>query len=414
MWQLSECIDGMTEACRALSLPVIGGNVSLYNESGGSDIDPTPVLGVLGLVDAVRTQPPGLAWSEGDAVVLLGARAGDGRFVPARGDALGHRAARPPHRRGAGRRLRGARGAVRLRRRARRAHRWAGEDSDVVRAVHDVSGGGLAVALAEMAAAAGTGCVLEASDPAELFTELPSRFVVATPAPDELCARADAAGIPAAVLGRAGGDRFSLGGLVDLPVDALADGGRAEPGPGPGRRMTSPCARMGERVKEACGVFGVYAPGIEGGQPHVRRPLRPAAPRPGVGRHGGERRRHRHRRQGHGPRGDRLRRAHPLGPRRAPRHRAHPLLDARVLGLGRGPAGLPAGGAGRLRARSQRQPDQHRRPGREGRDAAGIDLHRQRRRRRAADARVPRDRGPLHGAAAGAPHPGGRVLLRRS
>ena len=73
MWQLSECIDGLAEACGALSLPVIGGNVSLYNESGGSDIDPTPVLGVLGLVDAVRAQPPGLGWSEGDAVVLLGA-----------------------------------------------------------------------------------------------------------------------------------------------------------------------------------------------------------------------------------------------------------------------------------------------------------------------------------------------------
>jgi len=48
MWQLSEAIDGMSEACRALGLPVIGGNVSLYNESGGSDIDPTAVLGTLG------------------------------------------------------------------------------------------------------------------------------------------------------------------------------------------------------------------------------------------------------------------------------------------------------------------------------------------------------------------------------
>src|SRR6516162_10507725 len=68
-WQLSECIDGLAEACDALGLPVIGGNVSLYNESGGADIDPTPVLGVLGLVDAVHAAPPGLAWSEGDAVV---------------------------------------------------------------------------------------------------------------------------------------------------------------------------------------------------------------------------------------------------------------------------------------------------------------------------------------------------------
>ncbi len=81
MWQLSECIDGMAESCNALSLPVIGGNVSFYNESGGADIDPTPVLGVLGLLDAVHAPPPGLAWSDGDTVVLLGPRAAaDGSF----------------------------------------------------------------------------------------------------------------------------------------------------------------------------------------------------------------------------------------------------------------------------------------------------------------------------------------------
>ena len=81
MWQLSECIDGMAEACRALSLPVIGGNVSLYNESAGSDIDPTPVIGLLGLLDSVRARPPGLAWEDGDALVLVGTRSGpDGTF----------------------------------------------------------------------------------------------------------------------------------------------------------------------------------------------------------------------------------------------------------------------------------------------------------------------------------------------
>ena len=220
MWQLSECIDGMTEACRALSLPVIGGNVSLYNESGGSDIDPTPVLGVLGLVDAVRAQPPGLAWSEGDAVVLLGARAGEDGSFPLEGTRWATE--RRHHRSGAVPAVDfPAHAALCTFVAGLVAAQVGGEDSDMVRAVHDVSGGGLAVALAEMAAAAATGCMLEASDPAELFTELPSRFVVATPAPDDLCARADAAGIPAAVLGRAGGDRFGLGGLVDLPVDAL-------------------------------------------------------------------------------------------------------------------------------------------------------------------------------------------------
>ncbi len=75
MWQLSEVVDGLTDACRGLGLPVIGGNVSLYNESGGADIDPTPVIGVLGLVDAVRRPPPGIGWGPGSAVVLLGSRA---------------------------------------------------------------------------------------------------------------------------------------------------------------------------------------------------------------------------------------------------------------------------------------------------------------------------------------------------
>ena len=99
----------------------------------------------------------------------------------------------------------------------------AGGDGEepLVHAVHDVSGGGLATALAEMAAAAGTGCTLELDVAAELFTEVPSRFVVATGDPEELCLLAAASGIPAAVLGPAGGARFTLGGLVDLPIEAL-------------------------------------------------------------------------------------------------------------------------------------------------------------------------------------------------
>jgi phosphoribosylformylglycinamidine synthase len=98
-----------------------------------------------------------------------------------------------------------------------------GDGDALVHAVHDVSGGGLATALAEMAAAAGTGCTLELDEAAELFTELPSRFVVATGDPGALCRRAAASGIPAAVLGPAGGARFTLGSLVDLPVEALRE-----------------------------------------------------------------------------------------------------------------------------------------------------------------------------------------------
>jgi phosphoribosylformylglycinamidine synthase len=220
MWQLSECIDGLTEACRALSLPVIGGNVSLYNESGGEDIDPTPVLGVLGLVDAVHAPPPGLAWDEQDHIVLLGPRAASDGSYP----------------------LSGTRWAT-----ERRAYRGGGVpsveyaahqavcsfvaglvaaqvagtsaadgDGVLVNAVHDVSAGGLAVAVAEMAAHAGSGCVIDVAGAAELFTELPSRFVVATARPEELCARAANAGVAAAVLGRSGGTRLVFGDIVDL------------------------------------------------------------------------------------------------------------------------------------------------------------------------------------------------------
>ncbi len=98
----------------------------------------------------------------------------------------------------------------------------AGSGDDLIHAVHDVSGGGLAVAAAEMAAQSAVGCVLEvAGGPAELFTELPSRFLIATSRPDELAARAASAGVAAVVLGRAGGDRLTLGDEVDLPLTAV-------------------------------------------------------------------------------------------------------------------------------------------------------------------------------------------------
>ena len=230
MWQLSECIDGMAEACDAFGLPVIGGNVSLYNESGGADIDPTPVLGVLGLVDAVEAPPPGQAWSEGDTVVLLGARAAADGSHPLEGTrwAAERRAHRGGHLPALGVAAHAAAcglvaGLVASQVGAA-PEGSPGAPVALVSAVHDVSGGGLAVALGEMAARSGTGCAVEAAalaDPAELFTELPSRFVVATPDPAALCAAAADAGVPAAVLGRAGGDRVTLGDLVDLPLDAV-------------------------------------------------------------------------------------------------------------------------------------------------------------------------------------------------
>ena len=230
MWQLSESIDGLAEGCAALGLPVVGGNVSLYNESGGADIDPTPVLGVLGLVDTVHTPPPGLSWAEGDTVVLLGGRAGADGSLPLEGtrwatERRDHRTGDVPAVDFAAHRALCSFVAGLVA--AQVGSGGEGHTGAVlgapVSAVHDVSGGGLAGALAEMAVAAGSGCTIALDDPAELFTELPSRVVVATPDPDALCASAAAAGIPSAVLGPAGGGRFVLGHFVDLLVETLAD-----------------------------------------------------------------------------------------------------------------------------------------------------------------------------------------------
>jgi phosphoribosylformylglycinamidine synthase len=227
MWQLSESIDGLAGACRALDLPVVGGNVSFYNESGGADIAPTPVLGMLGLVDAVHAPPPGPVWRNGDAVVLLGASATPGGALPLAGTQWA--AERRGWRDG------GAVPAVDFAAHARVcglvaelvarqiAHESGDEGEGLVRGIHDVSTGGLGLALAEMAAASGVGAVLALAYPAQLFTELPSRFVVATGDADALGARADDAGIPWAALGRAGGDRLVLGELADVAVSALQE-----------------------------------------------------------------------------------------------------------------------------------------------------------------------------------------------
>ena len=74
MWQFSEVIDGMSEACRALKTPVVGGNVSFYNESRGANIDPTPVIGTIGLIETLDKRPPGSGLRNGARLVLVGPR----------------------------------------------------------------------------------------------------------------------------------------------------------------------------------------------------------------------------------------------------------------------------------------------------------------------------------------------------
>jgi len=221
MWQLSESIDGMAEACEGLSLPVIGGNVSLYNESGGRDIDPTPVVGLLGVVDSLVAPPPGWDWREGDAVVLVGHREAVGETAfPLSGSRWATRRGRR------GGRLAGF-DAARLVSTfnfvtAEVAAVCAGADSDVT-AVHDVSGGGLAAALAEMAAASSRGVhVARLEGRGELFAEFPGRFVMATSDAESFVARALDAGVPVTLLGTVGGDVVNLGGLLSVSVQEIA------------------------------------------------------------------------------------------------------------------------------------------------------------------------------------------------
>jgi phosphoribosylformylglycinamidine synthase len=212
MWQLSEAVDGMTEACLAFGLPVIGGNVSLYNETGGVDIDPTPVVGLLGLVDRLDRRPPGVGLAAGDRLVLLGDDL-DGPEPSLAGStvawASGQKGGTLPPLDAA------AHCAV--------AELVRGLVADgVPSGIHDISTGGLGVALAELACRSGVGVeVSGVPSAAHLFTEAPSRVVVAVPeaAHADLLERAAAAGVPAADLGIAGGERVAIEGLVDLALD---------------------------------------------------------------------------------------------------------------------------------------------------------------------------------------------------
>jgi len=221
MWQLSEAIDGMAQACEALSLPVIGGNVSLYNESGGRDIDPTPVVGSLGVVESLVAPPPGWNWHRGDAIVLVGHREAAGpRPFPLAGSRWATR------RGGRGGRLGEFDGARLVSTFAyvtsEVAAICAGLTSDVS-AVHDVSAGGLATALAAMASVSGLGVsVAKLEGHGELFAEFPGRFVMATSDADAFVARAVSAGVPVTLLGTVGGSRLQLGDLVSVDVAELA------------------------------------------------------------------------------------------------------------------------------------------------------------------------------------------------
>jgi phosphoribosylformylglycinamidine synthase len=241
MWQLSEAIDGMADAARAFNTPVVGGNVSLYNESRGADIDPTPVIGLLGVVDRLDRRPPGVLLGADDHLLLVGAAEGSARLAgSAWAWARGHRGGRLAE--------------LDARRHTAVANVVRSLVADAaVTGCHDVSSGGLGLALAEMAVRAGVGFTVGAPwlDAAALFGESPSRVVLSV-TPDrlgEVRTAVEAAGVACNELGAAGGDRLVVEGVVEVALaDAMAawrnrlpdqlGGGTVEPEGPPARLPT--------------------------------------------------------------------------------------------------------------------------------------------------------------------------------
>jgi len=213
MGQLVGCIAGIAQACTALDFPVVSGNVSLYNETSGSAILPTPVIGGVGLIaDAQRAIDFALK-QEGDALILIGETGGHLGCSLYLREIEGIDAGPPPRVDLAAERRNGD-----FVRREIHAGRIA--------ACHDLSDGGLLAAVAEMAMAGGRGVRLEPLPDglprnAYLFGEDQARYLIATADPAMVLDAAGAAGVPARVIGTVGGVSLTLPGAGAISVDTL-------------------------------------------------------------------------------------------------------------------------------------------------------------------------------------------------
>ncbi|MCJ7599016.1 MAG: AIR synthase-related protein, partial [Methyloceanibacter sp.] len=215
MGEFVGAVEGMAEACRALSFPVVSGNVSLYNEANGVAIPPTPAVGGVGLIpDIAKIARIGLT-QEGDVLIMIGDEKGHLGQSLYQHLAQGKTEGAPPPVDLDAERHNGdfVRGLIR-----------AGS----VSAVHDISDGGLLVAIAEMALAGGMGAELDAPPqglPAHAvwFGEDQGRYVLAAAPKDgaHILQQAAKAAIPARVVGKATGSALKLPGEAPLSLNAL-------------------------------------------------------------------------------------------------------------------------------------------------------------------------------------------------
>ncbi|MSP78236.1 MAG: phosphoribosylformylglycinamidine synthase subunit PurL [Dehalococcoidia bacterium] len=219
-FQLEEAIKGMSEACRVLGVPIISGNVSLYNETDKKPIYPTPVVGALGLLQNVERRCGAGFQREGDIVMLLGAGEVAGDAASLGGSEYLERM----HNQVAGHPVIDLGLESRLQRLCRTAIA-----EGLLASAHDCSDGGLGVTLAESAILGNLGFkgsfTLKGRWDAALFGETQSRIVVSLRAESVAALErlANAEGVKLARLGAVGGEQFTVNGLVDTTVAALTD-----------------------------------------------------------------------------------------------------------------------------------------------------------------------------------------------
>jgi phosphoribosylformylglycinamidine synthase subunit PurL len=209
MGDFAAAVRGLGDACNAFGIPVIGGNVSFYNESPLGAIHPTPIVGMLGVLDDVYAHRPATA-RDGDEIVLLGDTApelGGSEALAVIHDTVAGRAP-----------------ALHLEREVALVKMLA--DTSIGSHAHDISDGGLGVALAELCVRANTGAAVTLADGDALwmlFGESTARALL-TCAPANVAsvlARADERGIPARPIGRLGGSHLDVAGTLRVSVDDL-------------------------------------------------------------------------------------------------------------------------------------------------------------------------------------------------
>ena len=220
MGQIVRAIDGMAEACAALDFPVVSGNVSLYNETNGQAIPPTPTVGAVGLLtDYVRRANYG-SMNAGDQLILVGETRGElGASLYLR-ELLGQEEGAPPSVDLAAERANGDS--------VRRLIR-----DGALKTAHDLSDGGLIAAAAEMALASNVGVTLTL-DPAVpahawLFGEDQARYLLAVPPSvlERVLAELRQSGVAGRKVGEANGDLISVEGLFDVPLSKLREANEA-------------------------------------------------------------------------------------------------------------------------------------------------------------------------------------------